>query len=83
MKKLFFSVAVVATLASCSKAKDAINCVDAKAKLATASSAYASAQNKETCTAYKAAIGTYIGTSCPTVEEKATLQEFSTLLTCE
>jgi hypothetical protein len=83
MKKLILSMAVIATLASCSKAKEAINCADAKAKLATAASAYTSAQNKETCTAYKAAITTYIGTSCPTVEEKAILEEYSTVLTCE
>jgi hypothetical protein len=87
MKKLILSMAVIATLAasvaSCKKAVDAVNCADAQSKLTAAASAYSSAQTKANCDAYKAAITSYLGTSCATAEQKATLQEFATLLTCQ
>jgi hypothetical protein len=87
MKKLILSMAVIATLAasvaSCKKTKDAINCVDAANKYEAASLAYFQSQTKGNCDALKAALTDYLNSSCVPAEQKAALQEAASTLTCQ
>jgi hypothetical protein len=87
MKKLILSMAAIATLAasvaSCKKTKDAINCVDAANKYQAASLAYFQSQTKANCEALKATLTDYLNSSCVPAEEKAALQENVRTLTCQ
>jgi hypothetical protein len=79
MKKLFLSLSlfVFSTCAviSCKKSKEtAVNCTEIKTKVFDAGKAYVANQSKANCDAYKAAIGTYINSTCATAEEKTTYQ---------
>jgi hypothetical protein len=87
MKKLLFATAAIAvvslSLASCKKAKDAVDCVDAAKKYNEASLAFDNSATKANCEAFKAAAINYRDASCVPAELKAIIDEEISTTNCQ
>jgi predicted small secreted protein len=67
---------------NCSKSKVAGDCIELSNKVDQASLTYSTNPSTANCLAYKTAVNNFINCPYVTATEKATLQQYLSLLTC-